>query len=467
MAAVLLPLLLLLRPLLLLLLLLLGVESALLAVCRLGGTCRRATRVSRLGDGLAPMSGTGARAASASASASQQQQQQKLHSPQPSRADASNSARSNGREGDEERPPAAAAAAAAGSVGRSTPQGLFSASPELHHVNLKDDEQWGEALDQAMNYELRVMSGNSNPQLAEAIARNLNVKLMQADVKRFSDGEVFVSIKENVRGKDVFVVQGTAPPVNDNLVELLVMIDTLKRASAKRITAVMPYFGYARQDRKSAPRVPISARLVADLIETAGAHRVLAFELHAGQIQGFFGVPVDHMYAVPVFVDYLQHHAFGGLTDPVVVSPDAGGMERARALAKRVDASLAIIDKRRSGANVAHVMHIIGDVRARDCIIVDDMVDTAGTLTEAAGALKKHGARRVLAVIVHPILSGPAIQRLRDSEIDQLIVTDSVVVSAERRAASGDKILQLPVDQLFSDCIKRIHREQSVSSLFD
>ena len=358
--------------------------------------------------------------------------------------------------------------------GRRTPMDLLnrrreaSASPvhEVAEQAEEEEDQWGQALDQAMNYELRVMAGNSNRPLAEAIARNLGRPLMEADVRRFSDGEIYVSIKENVRGKDVFVVQATSPPVNDNLVELLLMIDTLKRASAKRITAVIPYFGYARQDRKCAPRVPISARLVADLIEAAGAHRVLAFELHAGQIQGFFRIPVDHMYAIPVFVSYLVHNVFGGMANPVIVSPDAGGMERARALAKRVDASLAIIDKRRSGPNVAHVMHIIGEVSGRDCIIVDDMVDTAGTLTEAAAALKANGARRVLAVIVHPVLSGPAIERVRQSCIDQLIVTDSILVSEERRAASGNKIVQLPVDELFSDCIKRIHREQSISTLF-
>lgn len=362
-------------------------------------------------------------------------------------------------------------ATAMASQGRRTPLDLFHQSTTngspLQTDADPEKEQWGQALDQAMNYELRIMTGNSNRSLAEAIARNLNVEMMQADVRRFSDGEVYVSIKENVRGKDVFVVQGMSPPVNDHLVELLVMIDTLKRASAKRITAVIPYFGYARQDRKCAPRVPISARLVADLIEAAGAHRVLAFELHAGQIQGFFRIPVDHMYAIPVFVSYLFENAFDGMNDPVVVSPDAGGMERARALAKRVNASLAIIDKRRSGPNIAHVMHIIGEVQGRDCIIVDDMVDTAGTLTEAASALKANGARRVLAVIVHPLLSGPAIERIRNSCIDHLVVTDSIVVSKERQGASGNKIIQVPVDKLFSDCIKRIHREQSVSTLFD
>ncbi|BAM83125.1 probable phosphoribosyl diphosphate synthetase; ribose-phosphate pyrophosphokinase [Cyanidioschyzon merolae strain 10D] len=358
-----------------------------------------------------------------------------------------------------------------GGVGRRSPLDLLSSGrngyPSTELEPVQDEEHLGAALDQALNYELRIMAGNSNRELAAAIARNLKIELMEADVRRFSDGEIYVSIKENVRGKDVFVVQGTSPPVNDNIMELLLMIDTLKRASAKRITAVMPYFGYGRQDRKCAPRVPISARLMADLLEVSGAHRVLAFELHAGQIQGFFRIPVDHMYAVPVFVSYLLENNFDGLVDPVIVSPDAGGMERARAFAKRLNASLAIIDKRRSGPNVAHVMHIIGEVHERDCIIIDDMVDTAGTLTEAAKALKDHGAKKVHAYAVHPVLSGPALDRIRESAIDKVVVTNSIIVSDERKRKSGNKIVQLPVDILFSDCIKRIHREQSVSSLFD
>ncbi len=397
-----------------------------------------------------------------------------FHSPQPNRVTGLTEVPRNGTSTGTETAPNALGgdnAARVAEVGRSSPLDLLASERNDCNRNetspVHDKEHLVVALDQALNYELLIMAGNSNRELAAAIARNLKIKLMEADVRRFSDGEIYVSIKENVRGKDVFIVQATSPPVNDNLVELLLMIDTLKRASAKRITAVMPYFGYARQDRKCAPRVPISARLMADMIEVAGAHRVLAFELHAGQIQGFFRIPVDHMYAVPVFVSYLVQNNFDGLVDPVIVSPDAGGMERARAFAKRLNASLAIIDKRRSGPNIAHVMHIIGEVHGRDCIIIDDMVDTAGTLTEAAKALKDHGAHKVHAYIVHPVLSGPALGRIRESAIDKLVVTNSIIVDEERKRQSGDKIVQLPVDSLFSDCIKRIHREQSISSLFD
>lgn len=315
---------------------------------------------------------------------------------------------------------------------------------------------------QALNYEIRVVAGNANRPLAEEIARHLKVKITQAEIKRFADGECYVSLKENVRGKDVFIVQPTSPPVNDHLMELLLIIDTLKRASAKRITTVMPYYGYSRQDRKNAPRVPISARLVADLISTAGAHRVLAFELHAGQIQGFFNIPVDHLFAIPVFADHLIK--MGLNKDVVVVSPDAGGMERARALAKRLNAALAIIDKRRSAPNVAHVMHVIGDVRDRDCVIVDDMVDTAGTLTQAAAALKDHGARRIMACCVHALLSPPAVDRIRDSCIEELSVTNSLVLSPEKQLKN---IRVLSVAKLFAETIRRVHREQSVSTLFD
>lgn len=285
-------------------------------------------------------------------------------------------------------------------------------------------------------------------------------------MKKFSDGEIFVSIKENVRGKDVFIVQPTSPPVNDNLMELCIIIDTLKRASAKRITAVIPYYGYARQDRKCAPRVPITARLVADLIQTAGAHRVLAFELHAGQIQGFFNIPVDHMYALRVFVDYLLQncHVKKDGNSPVVVSPDAGGMERARCFAKKLDSSLAIIDKRRSAMNVAHVMHVIGDVTGQDCIIVDDMVDTAGTLTEAAKALKEQGAKKVTACCVHALLSGPAIDRIKASCIEELIVTDSIVLPPEKKLPN---ITVISVGEVIAETISRIHAEESVSTLFD
>lgn len=324
-------------------------------------------------------------------------------------------------------------------------------------------------LDKALNYEIRVVSGNANRPLAQEIAHHLKVRMTSATVSRFSDGETRVAIEDNVRGKDVFIVQPTSPPVNDHLMELLVIIDTLKRASAKRITAVVPYYGYGRQDRKAAPRVPITARLVADLIQTAGAHRVLAFELHAGQIQGFFNVPVDHMFALPVFVDYLKSSETGPVDShpgPVVVSPDAGGMERARALAKRLDASLAIIDKRRSGPNVAHVMHVIGDVDGRDCIIVDDMVDTAGTLTKAANALKENGAKSIRACCIHAVLSGPAVDRIKASCLEELVVTNSIVLPEAAKEQIGDRITRLSVGSLMAETISRVHREESVSTLF-
>eukprot|EP00189_Rhodosorus_marinus_P007592 CAMPEP_0184751958 /NCGR_PEP_ID=MMETSP0315-20130426/43327_1 /TAXON_ID=101924 /ORGANISM="Rhodosorus marinus, Strain UTEX LB 2760" /LENGTH=351 /DNA_ID=CAMNT_0027231265 /DNA_START=75 /DNA_END=1130 /DNA_ORIENTATION=- len=332
---------------------------------------------------------------------------------------------------------------------------------------LKIDHQH---LDKAMNYEIRVVAGNSNPDLVEKICAQLKIDATNTSVKRFSDGEVFVSIADNVRGKDVFVIQSTCPPVNDHLMELLVMIDTLKRASAKRITAVIPYYGYARQDRKAAPRVPITARLVADLIQTAGAHRVLAFELHAGQIQGFFNIPVDHMFAIHTFAEYIRDSGIccgegGEFQSPVVVSPDAGGLERARALAKRLDSNLAVIDKRRSGPNVAHVIRVVGEVAGQDCIIVDDIIDTAGTLTKAVEALKNLGAARVLACCVHPVLSGQAIDRLSASKIDRLIVTDSIPLT--EKAKQCGKIDVISVSGLFSETITRIHREQSVSTLFD
>eukprot|EP00188_Purpureofilum_apyrenoidigerum_P003582 Plantae.Rhodophyta-Purpureofilum_apyrenoidigerum.ctg37894.p1 GENE.Plantae.Rhodophyta-Purpureofilum_apyrenoidigerum.ctg37894~~Plantae.Rhodophyta-Purpureofilum_apyrenoidigerum.ctg37894.p1 ORF type:complete len:353 (+),score=62.44 Plantae.Rhodophyta-Purpureofilum_apyrenoidigerum.ctg37894:162-1220(+) len=327
-----------------------------------------------------------------------------------------------------------------------------------------------EEIDRALNYETRIVAGNSNSELVKDIANILRIPVTDAEIRRFSDGEVFVSIKENVRGKDVFVIQSTCPPVNDHLMELLVIIDTLKRASAKRITAVIPYYGYARQDRKVAPRVPITARLVADLIQTAGAHRILAFELHAGQIQGFFNIPVDHMFAIHVFAEHLRdsgicHNGENGFVAPVVVSPDAGGMERARALAKRLDASLAVIDKRRSAANVAHVIRVVGDVVDRDCIIVDDIVDTAGTLTKAAEALKNLGAARVMACCVHPVLSGPAIERITQSPIDKIIVTNSIPLSEDKLRCG--KIEVITVAGLIAQTITRIHREQSVSTLFD
>eukprot|EP00177_Eucheuma_denticulatum_P002937 GFKZ01005279.1.p1 GENE.GFKZ01005279.1~~GFKZ01005279.1.p1 ORF type:complete len:371 (+),score=57.43 GFKZ01005279.1:337-1449(+) len=326
-------------------------------------------------------------------------------------------------------------------------------------------------LDKALNYEIRVVTGNANRHLAEEIASHLKVRITSALVTRFSDGETRVHIEDNVRGKDVFIVQPTSPPVNDHLMELLVIIDTLKRASAKRITAVIPYYGYGRQDRKAAPRVPITARLVADLIQTAGAHRVLAFELHAGQIQGFFNIPVDHMFALPVFVNYLQGcPEFRAMrqanSNPlVVVSPDAGGMERARLLAKGLDAALAIIDKRRSAPNVAHVLHVIGEVEGRDCVIVDDMVDTAGTLTKAAEALKNNGAKSVRACCIHAVLSGPAVDRIKNSCIEELVITNSIRLSKEVEQALPC-ITKISVGRLMAETISRVHREESVSTLF-
>ena len=311
-----------------------------------------------------------------------------------------------------------------------------------------------------MGYELKLFAGNANRPLAEEIARQLDVSLADAEVSRFSDGEVFVQINENVRGADVFVIQPTCPPVNDNLTELLIMLDALKRASAQRITAVLPYYGYARQDRKAQPRVPISAKLVADLLTTAGAHRVLALDLHAGQIQGFFNIPVDHLFAAPVLIDYLGRK---GLRDPVVISPDAGGVERARAIAKRLKAGLAIIDKRRESPGVSLFMHLIGDVKGREAVIIDDMIDTAGTLIHAVDAIKREGARRILACGVHPVLSGPAIARIEGSPLEEVIVTNSIPLGPEKRIA---KIVVLSVGNLLAEAIRRIHVEESLSTLF-
>ncbi|MBI1845467.1 MAG: ribose-phosphate pyrophosphokinase [Candidatus Rokubacteria bacterium] len=309
-------------------------------------------------------------------------------------------------------------------------------------------------------YDLKLFTGNANRPLAEEIARNLHMPLGDAEVTRFSDGEVFVRINESVRGMDVFVIQPTCPPVNDNLMELLIMLDALKRASARRITAVLPYYGYGRQDRKVESRTPISAKLVADLLEKAGVDRMLALELHAGQIQGFFNIPVDHLFANPVIVDYLGKK---DLTDPVVVAPDAGGVERARAIAKRLNAGLAIIDKRREGPNHAVAMHLIGDVRDHDVVVVDDMIDTAGTLVQAVTAVAREGARRVLACGVHPVLSGPAIDRLKSSPLEEVVVTNSIPVSDAKKEA---RLTVLSVAPLLAEAIRRIHGEESVSNLF-
>jgi len=310
--------------------------------------------------------------------------------------------------------------------------------------------------------ELILFTGNSNPALAGAVARDLGVSLGAAEVRTFSDGEILVEIDENVRGGDVFVLQSICTPGNDNLMQLLLMLDALKRASAKRITAVMPYYGYARQDRKVAPRVPISAKLIADLVTTAGASRVLTMDLHAGQIQGFFNIPVDNLYATPVLLPYISERVAGD--ELAVVSPDAGGVERARAVAKRLDAGLAIIDKRRPGPNEVAEMRIIGDVEGRSAILVDDIVDTAGTLVTAANALRKAGARRVIGCCTHGVLSGPAIERLKASGIEELVVTDTIPVRPE--AQKSGKVTVRSVAHLLAEAIRRTHDEESISSLF-
>jgi len=308
---------------------------------------------------------------------------------------------------------------------------------------------------------MRVFSGNSNIPLAKEISHILGTHLGEADVTTFSDGEILVDIHESVRGMDVFVIQSTCTPGNTNLMELLIMIDAMKRASANRITAVLPYYGYARQDRKVSPRAPITAKLVADLITAAGAHRVLTMDLHAGQIQGFFNIPVDHLFAAPVLLDYMRTRFPG---DMVIVSPDAGGVERARAFAKRMKASLAIIDKRRDSPNVAKFMNLIGEVKGLHAVIMDDIVDTAGTIVEAASALKTKGAQGVYACCVHPVLSGPALQRLNDSIIQEVVVTNTIPLTPE--AASKRKFKVLSVAKLLADAIQRIHCNDSVSSLF-
>jgi ribose-phosphate pyrophosphokinase len=308
-----------------------------------------------------------------------------------------------------------------------------------------------------------IFSGNANPALAEQIAAYLEVSVGRARSSRFSDGEVFTEIRENVRGVDVYVIQPTCSPVNDNLMELLVMTDALKRASAGSITAVIPYYGYARQDRKVAPRTPITAKLVADLLSASGVDRVVAMDLHAGQIQGFFNVPFDHLFAMPVFLDHMRPMFRGG-DPPVFVSPDAGGVERTRAYAKRLNADLAIVDKRRERANVSEVMHIVGNVKGRDCVILDDLIDTAGTMTNAARALKEQGARRVMAAATHPVLSGPAVERIADSALEQVLVTDTIPLRQE--AKDTGKFTVLSVSRLLGEAIKRIHHSDSVSSLF-
>jgi ribose-phosphate pyrophosphokinase len=310
--------------------------------------------------------------------------------------------------------------------------------------------------------ELKIFAGNSNPPLAEEISQYLKVPLGKAVVETFSDGESKVEIKENVRGADVFVLQSTSAPGNNNVMELLLMLDAFKRASAKRITAVIPYYGYARQDRKVVPRVPISAKLVADLITTAGASRMLTMDLHSGQIQGFFDIPVDNLYATPVLLQHLKKRL--NHNEVTIVSPDAGGVERARAIATRLDASLAIIDKRRVGPNVVAEMNIIGEVKDQIAILLDDMIDTAGTLAMAADALKREGARRIIGCCTHAVLSGPALQRIEESALEELIVTNTIPLAPE--AQRSGKIKVLSVAHLIGEAIRRTYDEESISSLF-
>ncbi|NOY69296.1 MAG: ribose-phosphate pyrophosphokinase [Deltaproteobacteria bacterium] len=312
-----------------------------------------------------------------------------------------------------------------------------------------------------MEKDLIVFTGNSNPKLSAAICGHVGQPLGNATVNRFSDGEIQIEINDNVRSRDVFVIQSTCEPVNENLVELLLMIDALKRSSAKRITAVIPYFGYARQDKKVAPRVPISAKLVANLITTAGADRIITMDLHAGQIQGFFDVPVDNLFAAPVLIDYMKEN-FG--SDIVVISPDAGGVERARAFAKRLNAGLAIIDKRRSAPNKAKAMAVIGDVQGKKAVILDDMVDTAGTLTQAANAVMGNGAKEVHACCTHPVLSGPAIERVNASVLKSLVVTDTIPIG--KKCGECSKIEMLSIADLFGEALIRSHSGDSVTSLF-
>ena len=308
---------------------------------------------------------------------------------------------------------------------------------------------------------MAIFAGNSNPGLAKSICKYLSLPLGGAEVKTFSDGEIQIEIQENVRQKDVFVLQSTCSPVNDNLVELLLMIDAFNRSSARRITAVIPYFGYARQDKKVAPRVPISAKLVADMITVAGANRVITMDLHAGQIQGFFNIPVDNLFAAPVLIEYIRNNF---RDDIVIVSPDAGGVERARAFAKRLNADLAIIDKRRDAPNQAKAMAVIGDVTDKVAVILDDMADTAGTLTEAAEAIKNAGAREIHACCSHAVLSGPAIERITDSVLKSMVVTDTIPLT--EKSAACDKIKVLTISQLVGEAIVRSYRGDSVTSLF-
>ncbi len=307
---------------------------------------------------------------------------------------------------------------------------------------------------------IKIFTGNAHREMAKDIAAYLGLPLSRADIKKFSDGEIFVEIKENVRGTDVFVVQPTCTPVNDHLMELVIMVDALRRASARRITAVVPYYGYARQDRKNAPRVPITAKVVAEMFMAVGVRRVLCMDLHAGQIQGFFNIPVDHLYAAPVMLKYIQEN----FNDVVMVSPDAGGVERTRAFAKRLNSDLAIIDKRRDKPNECQAMNVVGDVEGKTAVLVDDMVDTAGTLCAGAQTLLDNGAKEVHACCSHAVLSGPAIERISNSNLKSLVVTNSIPLGSE--AQKCGKIKALSVSELLAEAINRIHNEDSVSSLF-
>jgi ribose-phosphate pyrophosphokinase len=309
---------------------------------------------------------------------------------------------------------------------------------------------------------IHILTGNSNPELARNICEHLSLPLGEALVTNFSDGEIRVEISENVRGRDIFVIQSTCPPTNRNLMELLIMIDAVKRASARRITAVIPYFGYARQDRKVHPRVPITAKLVADLLSTAGAHRILTMDLHVGQIQGFFNIPVDNLYASPIMIPYIRENF---QDDLAIVSPDAGGVPRARAYAKRLNASLGLIDKRRDAPGKAKAMNLIGEVLGKEVVIMDDIIDTGGTLSEAAAVILQQGALNVNACCTHAVLSGPAVQRIMESPLNRLVVTDTIPLGEAARQCP--KIVPRPVAPLFAQAILRIHQEDSISSLFE
>jgi ribose-phosphate pyrophosphokinase len=313
-----------------------------------------------------------------------------------------------------------------------------------------------------MTNEPKVISGRSNPRFAEAICGHIGVPLGQVEITNFMDGEIYVQVKENIRGRDVYLVQSTCPPVNDHVMELVLMLDAAKRASPSSITVVIPYFGYGRQDRKVEGRVPISAKAVADIITAAGAQRVLTVDLHAGQIQGFFNIPVDNLFASAVFMDYFRDR---GLEDFVVVAPDAGGVERARAYAKRLGVDLGIIDKRRTAKNLAEVMHVIGDVRGRVAIMVDDMVDTAGTITRGADALRENGAEAVYACATHAVLTGPALERINSSALEELVITDTIPLNGKDKECPKLKVLSIA--PLLAETIKRIHKGLSVSALFD